>query len=213
LRLKETPMSDISLQFKPSRIEVADALRGFALVSIVLLHHVERYDFYYFPEGFPPWLKSLENGLWESVFFLFSGKSYAFFALLFGFCFFIQYGNQAKKGLDFRGRYLWRLFLLLLIGIFNSLLYSGDILGFYAILGVILLPVCRWGNRAVLITDILFILQPWIWVKIVYITLNPGYIDPGNLSEYYFGKASHYFEVARSWNLHGEMSGTEEWPM
>jgi uncharacterized membrane protein YeiB len=133
-----------SLNTKPARIELADALRGFALVSIVLLHNVEHYDCYFRPEGLPHWLKILDSKLWDSIFFLFSGKSYAIFALLFGFSFFIQFDNQEKKGLDFRGRFLWRLSLLLVLGIFNSIFYSGDILAFYAIIGVTLVPVCKW---------------------------------------------------------------------
>ena len=53
--------------------------------------------------------------------------------LLFGFRFFIQYNNQAKKGKDFRLRFLWRLFLLFLIGCFNGAFFPGDILVLYAI--------------------------------------------------------------------------------
>lgn len=187
-------MTDITLSAKPARIEVADALRGFALLSIVLLHNVEHYDFYYFPEGLPHWQKVLDKGIWDLVFFLFSGKSYAIFALLFGFSFFIQYDNQRKKGLDFRGRFLWRLLLLFIMGMFNSIFYSGDILAFYAIIGVSLIPVCRWGNRAVLITIIIFMLQPWVWVTLIYSFFHPDYTASGNLSGFYFGQADKYLQ-------------------
>jgi uncharacterized protein len=190
-----------SLNTKPARIEVADALRGFALVSIVLLHNVEHYDCYYFPEGLPHWIKILDSKLWSSIFFLFSGKSYALFALLFGFSFFIQFDNQEKKGLDFRGRFLWRLSLLLVLGIFNSIFYSGDILAFYAIIGVTLVPVCKWGNRAVFLTAIIFLLQPWEWAKVIYILYHPDYMSSGSLSDFYFGQASHFFRGSSFWEL------------
>jgi uncharacterized protein len=194
-------MNDNLLNSKPARIEIADALRGFALLSIVLLHNVEHYDFYYFPEYLPKWIKILDSKIWESVFFLFSGKSYAIFALLFGFSFFIQSDNQEKKGLDFRGRFLWRLLLLLIIGAFNSFFYSGDILAFYAIIGISLVPVCKWGNRAVLITVIIFMLQPWEWAKLFYVLYHPDYQSAGNLSDYYFGQATQYLQGNSFWQL------------
>ena len=84
------------------RIQVVDALRGFAIVAILLLHNLEHFDVWYLPEGFPSWLISLDKGMWDTMFFLFSGKAYGIFAVLFGFTFYIMQHNQAKKGKDFR---------------------------------------------------------------------------------------------------------------
>ena len=194
-------MSEITINSRQDRIEIADALRGFALLSIVLLHNVEHYDFYFFPEGLPHWQKVLDNKLWDSVFFLFSGKSYAIFALLFGFSFFIQFNNQEKRGVDFRGRFVWRLFLLSILGMFNSMFYSGDILAFYGIIGLSLIPVCKWGDRAVLITVIIFMLQPWEWAELLYTLYHPGYQPPGNISGFYFGQADQYLQGSSFWEL------------
>ena len=58
-----------------TRLHVVDALRGFAIVSIILLHNIEHFDFYYFPSILPGWMKILDKGIWKSLFFLFSGKS------------------------------------------------------------------------------------------------------------------------------------------
>jgi len=99
-----------------SRLHVVDALRGFAIVSIMLLHNIEHFDFYYTPTNLPYWMIPLDKGIWDTLFFLFGGKSYAIFALLFGLTFFIQSDNQGKKGKDFRGRFAWRLLLLLGFG-------------------------------------------------------------------------------------------------
>jgi uncharacterized protein len=186
---------------KTARIEIADALRGFALAAIVILHNVEHYDFYYFPKDLPQWIKAVDSKLWEPVFFLFSGKAYALFALLFGFSFFIQFNNQANKGLDFRVRFLWRMTLLLTMGMINSIFYSGDILAFYAILGIILIVVCKWSDKVVLITAIIFLLQPWELTKIVYILFNPDYIPPANISGHYFGLADKYLPGSSFWGL------------
>ena len=113
-----------------SRLHVVDALRGFAIVSIMLLHNIEHFDFYFKPTNLPAWMVSLDKGIWDTLFFLFGGKSYAIFALLFGLTFFIQSHNQEKKGRDFRARFAWRLILLLGFGIINSAFYEGEIISF-----------------------------------------------------------------------------------
>jgi uncharacterized protein len=190
---------NISESQNSSRIEVVDALRGFAVLAIMLLHNLEHFDFYYLPETLPPWLKSLDVAVWKTLFFLFAGKSYAIFALLFGFSFFIQFNNQENKGADFRGRFIWRLFLLLILGIFNSVFYQGDILSFYAFFGISLLIVCKWSNKAVLIIGILLMLQPLEWVKLINILNDPNYLSSENSSNYYFVKTEEYLAGNSFW--------------
>ncbi len=175
-----------------SRLHAVDALRGFAIVSIMLLHNLEHFDFYYAPANLPAWMVSLDKGIWDTLFFLFSGKSYAIFALLFGLTFFIQSNNQEKKGKDFRGRFAWRLVLLLLFGIINSAFYQGDILTIYAIIGFVLIPVARVGNKTVLWIAILLMLQPWEWVNVISGIVNPAASLPNPKSWAYFGKMGEY---------------------
>ena len=68
-------------------------------MAIILLHNIEHFNLYNFPEATTDFMKALDKGVWDTLFFLFSGKAYAIFALLFGFSFFIQFDNQARKGL------------------------------------------------------------------------------------------------------------------
>jgi uncharacterized protein len=75
---------------------VIDALRGFAIVSIMLLHNIEHFDFYFLPTGLPAWLVAVDKIIWDSLFFLFGGKSYLIFAFLFGMTFYIQYHNRRR---------------------------------------------------------------------------------------------------------------------
>ena len=124
-----------------SRLDVIDALRGFAIVSIMLLHNIEHFDFYFSPTGLPEWLKAVDKVIWDTLFFLFGGKSYAIFALLFGMTFYIQYHNREMRGEDFRARFAWRLALLLAFGLVNSMFYHGDILSIYAVLGLSLIHI------------------------------------------------------------------------
>ena len=86
------------------RLGVVDALRGFALLAIVLLHNLEHYNLFLVPENVPAWLQTIDKYAWDILFFLFAGKAYATFSLLFGFSFYIQFHNAEKRGIDFRGR-------------------------------------------------------------------------------------------------------------
>lgn len=145
-------------------------------MAIMFLHNIEHFNFYEFPEVTSDFMKSLDKGVWDTLFFLFGGKAYAIFSLLFGFSFFIQYNNQARKGKDFRLRFLWRLCLLFVIGCFNGAFFPGDILVLYAIIGVVLILVCRWSDRAVLIAAVILMLQPVEWGKFFYAMLHPDYM-------------------------------------
>jgi len=176
----------------PFRIDSIDALRGFAVVSIILLHNIEHFDFYFFPEELPEWLKHIDKGIWNTFFFLFGGKSYAIFSLLFGFSFYIQFSNQEKIGVDFRLRFLWRLLILFFFGFINALFYEGDILSFFAVFGLPLLIVCRWSNRAVLITAIILMLQPLTWLQFILALNHPQLPVPENASHAHFMKLSSY---------------------
>ena len=187
-------MSDSTLNLKAPRIEVVDALRGFAIMSIMFLHNIEHFDYYYLPEFLPEWMKVLDKIIWETLFFLFGGKSYAIFALLFGFSFYIQNDNQEKKGNDFRGRFLWRLLLLLGFGFVNTIFYEGDILMIYAVLGIVLIPVCKWNDKAVFITAVILMAQPLEWIKFFYMLANPEYVPAPNLSNSYFGMMGEYLK-------------------
>ena len=174
------------------RLHVVDALRGFAIVSIMLLHNIEHFDFYFTPAGQPQWLIGLNQVIWDSLFFLFGGKSYAIFALLFGLTFFIQSDNQARKGNDFRARFAWRLVLLLVFGLINSAFYQGDILTIYAILGFALIPVAKLSNKTVFWIAVLLMLQPYEWFNVFFGLQHPEMKISNPASWAYFGKTSAY---------------------
>jgi uncharacterized protein len=169
-------MTKNTFSVKNPRIEVVDALRGFAIMSIMLLHNVEHFEYYYLPESFQHWLIALDKIVWDSLFFLFGGKSYAIFALLFGFSFYIQNDNQVKKGNDFRGRFFWRMMLLLVFGLINTAFYQGDILTLYAFLGVLLIPVVNWSNKTVFIVALILMIQPLEWARCIFYVIHPDYV-------------------------------------
>ena len=175
-----------------NRLHIVDALRGFALVSIMLLHNIEHFDFYYHPPGQPDWLNSLDKMIWEGLFFLFAGKSYAIFALLFGLTFHLQWQRQLRAGKDFSIRFLWRMLLLLCFGFVNAAFYQGDILMMYALLGIVMIPFVRLNDRIVFVTALLLLLQPFEWIAFFQASngSDGALADPASWA--YFGQMSGY---------------------
>ncbi len=120
------------------------------------------------------------------MFFLFGGKAYSIFALLFGFTYYVQYSKQVKQGKDFSGRFAWRILLLLFFGLFNTLFYAGDILTVYALIGCILIPVRKLKSKWILTIAIILILQPIDCIRAIYslIHTEAALSDP-SYAEYY----------------------------
>jgi len=78
--------------------------------------------------------------------------------------------------------------LLLLFAQIDSLFYPGDILGLYAIVGFVLIIVCKWSDKAIFITATVLILQPLEWAKFFYALVQTDYMPPAQASFQYFGK-------------------------
>ena len=176
---------------KPTRIEVVDALRGFAVMAIILVHNLEHFIFPVYPTEQPTWLAVLNDGVFNVTFSLFAGKAYAIFALLFGFTFYIQCHNQEKKGKDFGYRFLWRLILLVGFATLNAAFFpAGDVLLLFAIVGLILFLIRKWSNKAILVTATILLLQPIEWYHYIVFLLDPAYTLPD------LGVSAMYNEVA-----------------
>lgn len=141
------------------RINSIDALRGFALFGILMFHCMEHFDLMVVPELASPFWQRIDNIVYETVAFLFAGKAYAIFSLLFGLSFFMQMDSQAEKGNDFRLRFLWRLTILLILGYLNGLVYMGEFFVVYAILGVFLIPLFKVPTKWLSALVVLLLLQ------------------------------------------------------
>ena len=158
-----------------NRIEVVDALRGFAICAILLLHFVEHFIYNVYPEATNEASKLLNPGVWDSMFFLLGGKSYAIFALLFGFTFILQQRNQENKGSDFGARFAWRLILLSVFATINAAFFpGGDVLLLFTITGFMMIPFRKASQKTLLISAIFFLLQPLELLASVGIKIIPS---------------------------------------
>ncbi|WP_418407214.1 DUF418 domain-containing protein [Alistipes sp.] len=164
---------------KNPRVEVVDALRGFAVMAILLVHNLEHFIFPVYPADTPGWLNALDQGVFSVVFTLFAGKAYAIFALLFGFTFYIQSNNRRRQGRDFGYRFLWRLVLLAGFATLNAAFFpAGDVLLLFVVVGLVLFVARNWSDGAVLAAAVVFLLQPVEWYHCIAGLVNPGHRLP-----------------------------------
>lgn len=164
---------------KHPRIEAVDALRGFAVMAILLVHNLEHFIFPVYPADSPGWLNALDQGVFNVVFTLFAGKAYAIFALLFGFTFYIQSDNLKRRGGDFGYRFLWRLVLLAGFATLNAAFFpAGDVLLLFVVAGLVLFFTRNWSDGAILAAAVVFLLQPVEWYHCIAALLNPAHRLP-----------------------------------
>ena len=117
------------------RIGVIDALRGFALFGILVVN-MESFR----GSTVAPGAGVLDDTATWVIAAAFTTKFYVLFSFLFGYGLTVQMRRAQERGAAFVPRYLRRLLGLALIGIAHALLlYVGDILVTYAVLGVVLL--------------------------------------------------------------------------
>ncbi|MDO4180944.1 MAG: DUF418 domain-containing protein [Bacteroidales bacterium] len=163
-----------------ARVDIADALRGLAVMGIIILHSIEHFNFYSYPDtaGQSPWLNFTDKAIWDGLFFMFGGKAYAVFALLFGFSFFIQDDNQRMRGHDFRLRFCWRLVLLFLIGNINASFFTGEVLVLYSLVGFILPLTCRLKDKWVFLLACLLLIQPLPLYYTLRAVADPSFVTP-----------------------------------
>lgn len=139
------------------RITVIDALRGFALLGVILIHMLQQFG-YFSDQMFSETKFSMLDSiiLWFS-YNIIAGRFINIFSFLFGLSFFIQMDRASKKGIDFRGRFLWRMVLLFVIGLIGICFSYVDILTFYAVFGVILVLLFPFKNWILILVTFLML--------------------------------------------------------
>lgn len=187
---------------KNPRIEVVDALRGFAVMAIILVHNLEHFIFPVYPTDSPGWLNTIDQGILNSIFTLFAGKAYAIFALLFGFTFYIQTNNQKKQDKDFGYRFLWRLVLLVGFATLNAAFFpAGDVLLLFAVIGLVLFVTRNWSDKAILITAVICLLQPIEWYHYIANLVNPAHQLPDLKVGEMYAEVAEYTKAGNFWDF------------
>jgi len=144
---------------RESRLLDIDALRGFALFGILAVN-IWSFANAYYASGTtdPAFGSAVDDAVRFLVSLLFETKFYLLFSFLFGYSFTLQMDSAERAGAAFRPRMLRRQHGLLAIGLAHGvLLYPGDILSTYAILGLVLLALRGISPRSAVKTAIVLI--------------------------------------------------------
>ena len=156
------------------RSDILDALRGFALIG-VLLDNIVGFSGWGFMtqsmrEALPTWPADGILGLLELTFI--KGKFYSLFSLLFGIGFSIILTRNAQKGTNPLKIFYRRLIILMLFGAAHLyFLWEGDILLLYSVIGLLLPLFRKCSDKALLIWAATLILSP-ILIDTIKILLN-----------------------------------------
>ena len=142
---------------------ILDVLRGIALLGICLANYPE-FSLYTFQarevvEAMPT---ANIDYIWRYFHYIFiDGKFYSLFSLLFGIGFSIILSNNAQKNQHGLAFFYRRMFVLIIIGLLHLLLlWAGDILLLYALVGLMLPLFKNTPNKKLLILSSVLILFP-----------------------------------------------------
>jgi uncharacterized protein len=158
------------------RIEVLDAIRGFALLGILIMN-VPAFNTSLF-QGFggdPAWPRWWDVATETVRDIIFSGKFNSMFSMLFAVGFTIQLERLQARAPDHAAQiYLRRLFWLFVFGAIHACVFwAGDVLHMYALLGLALLVLRRLPDRVIAVLIVLCLLYPIIMGTIAMVRAAP----------------------------------------
>lgn len=159
------------------RSTILDALRGFALIG-VLTDNIVAFSGWAFlrehqQQALSTWPADGLLGFLELTFI--HGKFYSILSLLFGIGFAIQLARNRQRGVNGLGIFYRRLFILMIFGALHLVIWDGDILLLYALVGLVLPLFLKCKDRTLLIWAVAMILAPLlIDVLRVIFNFNPG---------------------------------------
>lgn len=153
-----------------------DVLRGFAILGIFIANLGTGFSGYndgahasgpFLVQGWDTKMQFLHHMFIE-------GKFYSIFSLLFGWGIALQVKRGMAKGISAVPTIRRRLVFMLLLGAIHLMIWQGDIVFFYALLGFLLIPLRRFSNKTLLITAGILLLSPVLlyWLKMTFQDLN-----------------------------------------
>jgi len=134
------------------RFEIIDIIRGFALFGVLLANMVWTTQSYAVPEEQLANLPTvaIDQCVSNLIKVLVDYKFYTIFSMLFGLGFALQLSSGVSKNQNVLPTYSKRLVILLIMGIGHALLiWFGDILHVYALVGFMLILMRNWSDRTI----------------------------------------------------------------
>jgi len=186
----ETLETGILTEFGPvtktERIVHLDVLRGVAVLGILVINMPAfAFPFVKMMKPLAGDISSLDLATWWVSFVFFLQKFMAIFSMLFGAGIILMYNRARQAGVEFGRVYYRRMIILLLVGLAHAyLLWWGDILFYYAVLGLILYVFRRKSARFLITFGI-----------VVYLVGLPVFLGVGLLGGYLKSQAEAAAEI------------------
>lgn len=160
----QPPSEKAAAPIRPKeRFIILDSLRGLALLGICLANFPEFSLYTFLHDNVTAAMPAagIDRIVKYLQYILIDGKFYTMFSLLFGMGFSIILSNTMRTSANGLRVFYRRMALLLIIGALHlMLLWSGDILMLYALLGFLLPLFRRVSDRGLLLTSATLILLP-----------------------------------------------------
>lgn len=140
------------MKFTPTaigeRVETLDMIRGFSLLGIFLANMLFFHTPFIYIDPFAWFTSPSDESTFKWLSILVQGSFYPIFAMMFGYGMNMQYEKAMARGVSFAPHQARRLSLLLVFGLVHALLiWAGDILVSYAVMGFLLILFVRIPSK------------------------------------------------------------------
>ncbi|WP_338472115.1 DUF418 domain-containing protein [Niallia sp. XMNu-256] len=144
-----------------NRMVSLDIIRGLAILGIFLVNMLSFHSPLLYIEPLEWWQEPFDKWVYMFIDIFIGASFYPLFSMLFGYGLVMSWDRARKRGINFYPIIFRRLFLLLIIGLTHAfLIWHGDILFNYALLGFIFLFFIKLSGKRMLIIGSIFYLLP-----------------------------------------------------
>lgn len=153
MKLIPTPLTE--------RVEALDFLRGIALLGILIANMLHFHSPYAYMDPYSWFTIPHEQSMFHFIDVFIEASFYPLFAMLFGYGLNMQYEKSLRNDTQFGPFMARRMGILLIFGVLHAvLIWSGDILFTYALMGFIMIAVIRIPKKWLLALSLVIYFVP-----------------------------------------------------
>ncbi|BDD02657.1 DUF418 domain-containing protein [Aureibacter tunicatorum] len=173
-------MEKLAPTLASDRVVIIDVLRGFAILGILLANILSWSGYKFIPYEMIENLSfyNLDQGINAFINFFIDTKFYTLFSILFGIGFYFQYKKHRENQAPFVKTYTRRMLVLFVFGIIHTLIWSGDILTLYALMGLVLVYFLRNLTPKQMLIGSAILFNIPILYNIIVLIVAPGWMTP-----------------------------------
>lgn len=199
------------------RVKAIDIMRGLALLGILIINMLAFHSPFSYIDPYKWFTGSVNEGLYAVIDIFVQASFYPLFALLFGYGLAMQFMRAEEKGQAFTPLAVKRLLILLGIGVIHAfLIWYGDILITYALMGLLLIGMIRLpASWLVGFGSILYVIPHLFLLAIMFIAvaMDPniyvGYMEiESSIQSYQSGSFAEIFsQRLADWRASNNLMG------